>query len=131
MQYLNHQGSLKESPNDRYQTFAAAGISVCRNIISIGLEIRKQAALIGPYWFITYTQFFAVLCLTFHVSHNPDKPESSDILTDAVLGKESISGLNQRSLAADRLSAALEVRIRIVNAVNRYFIVRKPQNFPS
>jgi hypothetical protein len=109
MQYLNHQETTHgDESDDRYQAFATAGLRICRNIISIGLEIRKQAALIGPYWFITYTQFIAVLCLTFYASSNPDKPESSDIIKDAVLGKESISGFNQKSLAADRLSAALE-----------------------
>ncbi|KAI9150376.1 Activator of stress protein [Paramyrothecium foliicola] len=108
MQYMNHQDSSRKRTDQRYEALATAGISVCRNIINIGLEIRKQAVLIGPYWFIIYTQFFAVLCLVFHSSHKPDEPASSDILTDALLGKDAISGLNQRSLAADKLSATLE-----------------------
>jgi hypothetical protein len=64
---------------------------------------------LGPYWFILYTQFLAVLCLVSYVSNNPRKPESSEILADAVAGRELISGLSLRSLAADRLSVALNV----------------------
>ncbi|CAH0020852.1 unnamed protein product [Clonostachys rhizophaga] len=110
LQFFNQQKHNGNPPDQRHQVFAATGITVCRNIISIGQEIRKQAALLGPYWFILYTQFLAVLCLVSYVSNNPRKPESSEILADAVAGRELISGLSLRSLAADRLSVALNVR---------------------
>ncbi|KAH7322835.1 fungal-specific transcription factor domain-containing protein [Stachybotrys elegans] len=95
------------SDDTRHESYAATGLMVCRNIIHIGVEIRKQPVLIGSYWFILYTQFLAVLCLVFYVFRNPEGPESSAILSDAVLGKESIAGLTQRSLAADRLATVL------------------------
>lgn len=121
IQFFNHQTSLAgEKKDDRHLVFATAGIKVCRNIINIGLELNKQAVLIGSYWFILHTQFLAVLCLVIYVSHNPDKAESSDILADATLGKNIISRLAQRSLAADRLSAALNVRIRAQGALCQY-----------
>ncbi|KAK8084108.1 fungal-specific transcription factor domain-containing protein [Apiospora saccharicola] len=93
--------------DERYLALATAGINVCRNIIHIGLELRKQAVLIGPYWFITYTQFFAVLSLLLYVIHNPDQPGAFNFFADAQLGKDCISSLTQRSLAADRVTVAL------------------------
>ncbi|KFA45646.1 hypothetical protein S40293_08909 [Stachybotrys chartarum IBT 40293] len=105
MQFFDHQAS---SQDQRHQSFATAGITVCRDIIHIGLEIRKQNVLIGSYWFLLHTQFLAVLCLVFYISRNPDSRESAGILSDAVLGKSSIAGMAQRSLAADRLSAVLD-----------------------
>ncbi|KAK8054842.1 hypothetical protein PG993_000069 [Apiospora rasikravindrae] len=94
--------------DERYLALATAGINVCRNILHIGLEIQKQeAVLVGPYWFITYTQFFAVLSLLLYVVHNPNQPGSLDLFADARLGRDCISSLTQRSLAADRVTAAL------------------------
>lgn len=110
LQYYSRRSSADETADSRYFAFAAAGISVCRNIIYIGLEIRRQGVLIGPYWFITNTQFFAILTLVLYVLYNPDKPEVSELFADAKLGKECISGLTQRSMAADRVTAALNVR---------------------
>ncbi|KAK4146256.1 fungal-specific transcription factor domain-containing protein [Dichotomopilus funicola] len=100
-------GGKKIEP--RYYDCAAAGITVSRNIIHIGIEIQKQAVLIGPYWFILYTEFFAILSLIFFVLENPDKAGSAEILADARAGKDVIAALAKRSLAADRITAALNV----------------------
>jgi hypothetical protein len=87
----------------------ATGISVCRNIIHIGLEIRKQRVLIGPHWFMMYTEFLAVVSLILYVLNNPSGPACSEILADAQLGRAAIGDLTQRSLPADRVAAALDV----------------------
>ncbi|KAI1855945.1 hypothetical protein JX265_012028 [Neoarthrinium moseri] len=107
LQYYSQQGSTVETANEGCFALATAGINVCRNIVHIGLEIRKQAVLIGPYWFITYTQFFAVLSLLLYAFNNPNQPGALDIFADAKLGKDCISSLTQKSLAADRVTAAL------------------------
>ncbi|KAH8884166.1 hypothetical protein GQ53DRAFT_662415 [Thozetella sp. PMI_491] len=107
LQFHSRQTAGDKTIDDRQLVFATAGINVCRNIIHIGLEIRRQAVLIGPYWFITYTQFFAVLSVVLYVLHNPDKPGAPELFSDAKLGKDCISGLTQRSQAADRVDAAL------------------------
>jgi hypothetical protein len=109
LQFDSRHASVGDSTDERHLAFAAAGINVCRNIIHLGLEIRRQAVLIGPYWFITYTQFLAVLSLVWYVSRNPNKPGASELFSDARLGKDCISSLTQRSLAADRVTAALNV----------------------
>lgn len=118
LQYYSQRSSSSSSStaaaaaadeDERYPALATAGINVCRNIIHIGLELRKQAVLIGPYWFITYTQFFAVLSLLLYVVHNPDRPGAWELFADARLGKDCISSLTQRSLAADRVTVALNV----------------------
>lgn len=111
LQYYSHQVSASETADERYFALATTAINVCQNIIHIGLEIRKQAVLIGPYWFITYTQFFAVLSLLLCVLKNPNQPGALELFADAKLGKDCISGLTQRSLAADRVAAALNVSI--------------------
>ncbi|KAK3313892.1 fungal-specific transcription factor domain-containing protein [Apodospora peruviana] len=107
LHYVSPRLTAGKKIDDRYYNCAAAGISVSRNIIHIGIEIQKQAVLIGPYWFILYTQFFAILSLIFYVLENPDKPGSAEILADAKAGREVISNLAQRSLSADRITSAL------------------------
>jgi hypothetical protein len=109
LQFYSRQASSDDTIDERHLAFATAGINVCRNIIHIGLEIRRQAVLIGPYWFITYTQFLAILSVVLYVLHNPDMPGASELFSDAQLGKDCISSLTQRSLAADRVTFALNV----------------------
>ena len=88
---------------------AAAAISVSRNIVHIGLEIRKQRVLSGPYWFMLYTEFFAVLSLVFYAIENPEKPGSTEVLADARAGRQMIAELADKSLAAEKVSNALKV----------------------
>ncbi|KAI6779163.1 Activator of stress genes-like protein [Emericellopsis cladophorae] len=88
---------------------AAAAISVSRNIVHIGLEIRKQRVLSGPYWFMLYTEFFAVLSLVFYAIENPEKPGSAEVLADAQAGRKMIAELADKSLAAERVTKSLQV----------------------
>ncbi|SPQ22487.1 62b7d84b-f356-4b31-960f-ebf1ec94f709 [Thermothielavioides terrestris] len=107
LHYISPRLSAGKTVEDRCYNCAAAGITVSRNIVHIGIEIQKQAVLIGPYWFILYTEFFAILSLIFFVLENPDKPGSAEILADAQAGRDVIATLAQRSLAADRITSAL------------------------
>ncbi len=109
LHYILPNSTAGQKIADRYYNCAAAGITVSRNIIHIGAEIQKQSTLIGPYWFILYTEFFAIISLIFFVLENPDKPGSAEILTEAKAGRDVIASLAQRSLAADRITAALNV----------------------
>ncbi|CAI6085504.1 unnamed protein product [Clonostachys chloroleuca] len=88
---------------------AAAAISVSRNIVHIGLEIRKQRVLSGPYWFMLYTEFFAVLSLVFYALENPEKPGTSEVLADARAGRQMIAELADKSYSADRVASSLKV----------------------
>jgi hypothetical protein len=112
LHYISPRFTAGKKIEDRYYNCAAAGITVSRNIIHIGIEIQKQASLIGPYWFILYTEFFAILSLVFFVLENPDKPGSAEILADAKAGRDVIATLAKRSLAADRITTALNVSPR-------------------
>lgn len=89
---------------------AAAAISVSRNIVHIGLEIRKQRVLSGPYWFMLYTEFFSVLSLVFYALENPEKPGSQEVLADARAGRQMIADLADKSLSAERVTGTLKVR---------------------
>lgn len=109
LHYSSPRLSAGKHVDERYYACAAACISVSRNIIHIGMEIRKQAVLTGPYWFILYTEFFAILSLAFYALENPDKAGIPEILADAHAGRELISGLSRMSLAADRVTDALNV----------------------
>ncbi len=111
LHYVSRRLTDGKVVDDRYYASAAAGISISRNIVHIGIEIQKQAVLMGPYWFILYTQFFAILSLVFYVVENPDKAGSAEILADASAGRDIISSLAQRSLAADRITSSLDVRL--------------------
>ncbi|KAL2135262.1 hypothetical protein VTI74DRAFT_9142 [Chaetomium olivicolor] len=107
LHYISPRLTSGKKIEDRYYNCAAACITVSRNIIHIGIEIQKQAVLIGPYWFILYTEFFAILSLLFFVLENPDKTGSAEILADAKAGRDVIASLAKRSLAADRITNAL------------------------
>lgn len=86
---------------------AAAAVSVSRNIVHIGLEIRKQRVLSGPYWFMLYTEFFAVLTLIFYAVENPGKPGCAEVLSDARAGRQMIAELVNKSQAAQMITTAL------------------------
>jgi len=111
LHYISPRLSAGKAVDDRYYACAAAGISVSRNIVHIGVEIQKQSVLVGPYWFILYTEFFAILSLVFYALENPDKPGSPEMLAEAAAGKDMINSMAQRSLTADRVSAALNVSL--------------------
>ncbi|CAK7208594.1 Gypsy retrotransposon integrase-like protein 1 [Sporothrix bragantina] len=107
LQYVSPRVPTGQQIDDRYYACAAAAVSISRNIVHIGLEIRKQAVLIGPYWFILYTEFFAILSLVYYALENPDKSGSPEILAEAMSGKAVIASLSKRSMAADRVTDAL------------------------
>ncbi|KAI0386228.1 fungal-specific transcription factor domain-containing protein [Hypomontagnella monticulosa] len=107
LHYVSPRISAGKDVNERAYACGAAGISVARNIVHIGIEMRKQVSLVGPYWFTLFTEFFAIITLVFYVLENQDKPGSMDILADAVAGKEIISELSRKSMVADRISNSL------------------------
>lgn len=109
LHYVSPRISAGKEINERAYACGAAGISVARNIVHIGIEMRKQVSLVGPYWFTLFTEFFAIITLIFYVLENQDKPGSMDILADAVAGKEVISELSRKSMVADRISNSLTV----------------------
>ena len=100
-----------KSADKRSYACAAACVSVSRNIVHITGEMKKRGLLTGAYWFYMYTTFFAILSLVFFVLENPQSPTSKDILRDAHEGKDTLASLAQRSMAADRCSKSLAVRI--------------------
>jgi hypothetical protein len=88
---------------------AAACISVARNIVHITSEMKKRGLLVGSYWFVMYTTYFAILSLVFFVIENPNNSASNDILKDATEGRDTLASLAKRSMAADRCTVSLTV----------------------
>lgn len=107
LHYVSPRISSGKDVNERAYACGAAGISVARNIVHIGTEMRKQVSLVGPYWFTLFTEFFAIISLVFFVLENQDKPGSMEILADAVQGKDMIRELSGKSMVADRISSSL------------------------
>ncbi|KAK4137448.1 hypothetical protein BT67DRAFT_109558 [Trichocladium antarcticum] len=107
LHYISPRLADGKKIDGRYYKCAAAGITISRNIVHIASEMQKQAVLIGPYWFILYTEFFAIVSLVFFVLENPDKPGAAETLADAKAGRDVIASLAQRSLAAARITSAL------------------------
>lgn len=87
---------------------AAAVVSVSRNIVHIGIEIRRQGVLAGPYWFMLYAEYISILSLVFYAVENPEKPGSGDVLIDAKAGRDMIEELKSKSHAAERVAGALD-----------------------
>lgn len=88
---------------------AAACVSVARNIVHITSEMKRRGLLIGAYWFVMYTTFFAIVSLVYFVLENPNSPTGKDILRDAMEGKDTLASLAKRSMAADRCTMSLTV----------------------
>lgn len=105
-------GSQARGVDKRSYACAAACVSVSRNIVHITTGMQKRGLLNGSYWFTMYTTYFAILSLIFFVLENPDSPTAKDgVLKDAMEGKNTLAGLAKKSLAADRCSQSLNVRI--------------------
>lgn len=111
LHYVSPRLSMGKHVDELSYACAAAAISVSRNIVHIGIEIRKQGVLAGPYWVMLYTEFFAVMSLVFYAVENPEKPGSGDVLSDAKAGRDMIADLKTKSQAAERASTALDVGI--------------------
>lgn len=109
LQYVSPRLSRSKNVDELSYACAAAAISVSRNIVHIGIEIRKQGVLIGPYWFMLYTEFFAILALVFYATENPQKNGTMEVLADAIAGKDMICKLVDKSFSAKRVDKALDV----------------------
>ncbi|KAI8966227.1 fungal-specific transcription factor domain-containing protein [Daldinia sp. FL1419] len=109
LHYVSPRITADKDVNERAYACGAAGVSVARNIVHIGSEMRKQVSLVGPYWFTLFTEFFAIITLVFFVLENKDKPGSMEIFADAVAGKEIIEELSRKSMVADRISQSLAI----------------------
>jgi hypothetical protein len=101
------QASQIEKADKRSFACAAACVSVARNIVHITSEMKRRGLLVGAYWFVMYTTFFAIISLVYFVLENPNSPTCADILKDALEGRETLASLAQRSMAADRCSESL------------------------
>jgi hypothetical protein len=113
--FLHYIGNLNcqatKCSDKRAYACAAACISVSRNIVHITAEMKRRGLLIGAYWFTMYTTFFAVLSLIYIHLDNPESSTGQDMLRDAQEGRETLEQVAKRSMAADRCSFVLGVRI--------------------
>ncbi|RMZ77350.1 hypothetical protein DV737_g4415, partial [Chaetothyriales sp. CBS 132003] len=87
--------------------YAAACVSVARNIVHITSEMKRRGLLSGAYWFVIYTTYFAIVALVYFVLENSTNPTSEEILKDALEGRETLASLAKRNLAADRCTTSL------------------------
>ncbi|KAJ4391919.1 Gypsy retrotransposon integrase-like protein 1 [Gnomoniopsis smithogilvyi] len=108
LHYISPRLATDKTVDERYYACAAAGISVSRNILHLSTEIKNQALVVGPFWSMLYTEFFAILTLVFYVLENPDKPGSAEIFADANAGREMIKKMAARSFAADRICKSMD-----------------------
>ena len=88
---------------------AAACVTVAQNIVHITTDMKKRGLLVGAYWFVMYTTYFAILSLVYYVLENPESETSRNILKDAMEGRNTLANLAVRSMAADRCSSSLSV----------------------
>ncbi|KAJ9641594.1 Gypsy retrotransposon integrase-like protein 1 [Knufia peltigerae] len=107
--FIHYVSQACQSRNVDKRSFAcaAACISVARNIVHITTEMKKRGLLVGSYWFVMYTTYFAILSLVFFVLENPHSSTGQDILKDAIEGRDTLASLAKRSMAADRCSGSL------------------------
>lgn len=103
------QVSQQEKTDKRSFACAAACVSVARNIVHITSEMKRRGLLVGAYWFVMYTTYFAIISLVYFVLENPNSATGGDILRDAMEGRDTLASLAKRSMAADRCSESLMV----------------------
>ncbi|KAI1313754.1 hypothetical protein F5Y03DRAFT_337747 [Xylaria venustula] len=109
LHYVSPRFCAGKDVSERAYACGAAYITVARNIVHIGTEMRKQVSLVGPYWFTLFSEFFAIISLVFFVLENQNKPGSKEILADAIAGKNMIGELAAKSMVAHRISSSLEI----------------------
>lgn len=112
LHYVSNNPQSKTIDKQSYAC-AAACVSVSRNIIHCTSEMKRRGLLVGAYWFYMYTTFFAIISLVFFALENPQSPTSREILRDASEGKDALASLAKRSMAADRCTLTLAVRILV------------------
>lgn len=96
-------------PDDSNAMLAARNcIHVAVKVVNLTHAMKEEGILNGAYWFSMYTTYFAVISLLFYVLEKPTGNVSC--WKAAKLGRDALNCLKQRSLAADRCSAALKVR---------------------
>ncbi|KAI0512783.1 hypothetical protein F5B22DRAFT_614202 [Xylaria bambusicola] len=108
LHYVSPRFCAGKDISERAYACGAAYISVARNIVHIGTEMRKQVSLVGPYWFTLFSEYFAIISLVFYVLENQNKQGSKEILADAIAGKNMIGELAPKSMVADRIFSSLE-----------------------
>lgn len=106
LHYVSSKGR-NQSLDQRAWYCAAASVGVGRNIIHITAEMKNNGLLVGSYWFMMYTTFFAILSLAFYAVENPDK--AHEVMPDARVGKDTLASMAKRSMAADRCTTTLTV----------------------
>ncbi|KAI1810912.1 hypothetical protein GGS20DRAFT_145013 [Poronia punctata] len=143
LHYVSPRFCAGKDISERAYACGAAYITVARNIIHIGTEMRKQVSLVGPYWFTLFSEFFAIISLVFFVLENQDKAGVKDILADALAGKNMIGELAAKSSVAEGISGVLEtlfdqlpaklkgLEVRAGPTKKRPFSVSKAENVPS
>ncbi|WPG98465.1 Hypothetical protein R9X50_00125600 [Acrodontium crateriforme] len=94
--------------DQRAYACAASYVNVSRNIIHITSQMKQKGLLNGPFWFTAYTTFFSILSLVYFAAENPDNPTTQAVMKDALEGKQVLSALSTRSMAADRCTATLD-----------------------
>jgi hypothetical protein len=100
----------RERPVDqRAYACAASYVNVSRNIVHITTQMKNKGLLNGAHWFTMYTSFFAILSLVYFAAENPDNPTTEAVIHDALEGKQVLGALSQRSMAADRCTATLNL----------------------
>ena len=95
--------------DQRSYACAASYINVSRNIIHIQTQMKMKGMLNGAFWFTMYTSFFAILSLVYFAAENPDNATTEAVMKDAIEGKEVLASLSNRSMAADRCTATLDI----------------------
>jgi len=103
------QNCEAEGVDRRSFAYAAACVSVARNIVHIMSEMKRRDLLNGAHWFVMYTTYLAILVLIFFALENPDNPTGKEILRDATEGRDALANMAKRSMAADRCSRSLSV----------------------
>lgn len=109
--FLHFVATDKQSQpvDQRAYACAASFVNVSRNIIHITVQMKQKGLLNGAFWFIMYTAFFSVLSLVYFAAENPENLTTEAVMKDALEGKQVLSALATRSMAADRCTATLDV----------------------
>lgn len=107
--FVHHISKPKSKGGDeRCYSIAASCVNVARKIVHTIDEMRKSGYLNEAYWFPIYTAFFSIIILIYYVNSNdPPNATSLAILRDAMIGKDCMWTIKDKSIAARRCTAVL------------------------
>ncbi|OQU98929.1 Fungal specific transcription factor domain-containing protein [Cladophialophora immunda] len=127
--------TMKNQSDTRAHTYVMACLDASRDVIIGMRNMRERDILSGPFFFTSYSTFFAAISLISYAWERTQGEDIQAVLRYAEIGRDILSLLGQRSVAAARCSKALEALFGLLNKrlseTNEVAVTARPHAEPT